>query len=221
MASHDLQEPLRKVTSFVQLLQQRYEGNLDERADQYIAFAVDGASRMQQLISDLLAFSRVGRDTDRFEVLPMADCLRGALDNLETAMAECSARVDVAVLPDVWGDRALLISLWQNLIANSVKFHAEDAAAEILIDVVLSPDKQTWQFSIADNGIGIEPRFAEKIFLIFQRLHGRNSYPGTGIGLALCQKIVDFHGGRIWLDTTYRDGTRICFTFPVVGTEAA
>ena len=221
VASHDLQEPLRKVTSFVQLLQQRYEGNLDERADQYIAFAVDGASRMQQLISDLLAFSRVGRDTDRFEVLPMADCLRGALDNLETAMAECSARVDVAVLPDVWGDRALLISLWQNLIANSVKFHAEDAAAEILIDVVLSPDKQTWQFSIADNGIGIEPRFAEKIFLIFQRLHGRNSYPGTGIGLALCQKIVDFHGGRIWLDTTYRDGTRICFTFPVVGTEAA
>jgi hypothetical protein len=219
VASHDLQEPLRKVTSFVQLLQQRYEGNLDERADQYIAFAVDGATRMQQLISDLLAFSRVGRDTERFEVVPMADCLRAALDNLEPSMTECSARVDVALLPDVWGDRALLISLWQNLIANAVKFHAEDAAAEILIDAVLDPEQREWQFSIADNGIGIEPRFAEKIFLIFQRLHGRNRYPGTGIGLALCQKIVDFHGGRIWLDTTYQGGARICFTLPVVGTE--
>ncbi len=219
VASHDLQEPLRKVTSFVQLLQQRYEGHLDERADQYIAFAVDGATRMQQLISDLLAFSRVGRDTDRFEVVPMADCLRGALDNMESAMAECAARVDVALLPDVCGDRALLISLWQNLIANSVKFHEPDAAAEIVIDVVLGPNQQEWQFSVADNGIGIEPRFAEKIFVIFQRLHGRDSYPGTGIGLALCQKIVDFHGGRIWLDTSNRDGTRICFTLPVVGTE--
>ena len=129
VASHDLQEPLRKVTSFVQLLQQRYEGNLDDRADQYIGFAVDGATRMQQLISDLLAFSRVGRNTDRFEVVSMADCLRGALDNLEPAMTECAALVDVAHLPDVYGDQALLISLWQNLIANSIKFHTDNAAA--------------------------------------------------------------------------------------------
>ncbi len=220
MASHDLQEPLRKVTSFVQLLQQRYEGQLDERADQYIAFAVDGATRMQQLISDLLAFSRVGRDTERFEVVPMADCLRAALDNLEPSIDRVRRPAcDVALLPDVCGDRALLISLWQNLIANSVKFHAEDAAAEILIDAVLDPDQREWQFSVADNGIGIEPRFAEKIFVIFQRLHGRDRYPGTGIGLALCQKIVDFHGGRIWLDTTYQGGARICFTLPVVGRE--
>jgi light-regulated signal transduction histidine kinase (bacteriophytochrome) len=217
VASHDLQEPLRKVTSFVQLLQQRYEGQLDERADQYIEFAVDGARRMQQLISDLLAFSRVGRNTDRFEVLPMADCVTDALDNLEPAMVECTAQVDLGHLPDVYGDRALLVSLWQNLIANSVKFHSEAAAAEIVIDASLGRGEREWHFSIADNGIGIEPRFAEKIFLIFQRLHGRDAYPGTGIGLALCQKIVEFHGGRIWLDTTYGEGTRICFTLPVVG----
>ena len=221
VASHDLQEPLRKVTSFVQLLQQRYEGNLDDRADQYIGFAVDGATRMQQLISDLLAFSRVGRNTDRFEVVSMADCLRGALDNLEPAMTECAALVDVAHLPDVYGDQALLISLWQNLIANSIKFHTDNAAAEIVIDAALGPEPGERLFSITDNGIGIEPRFAEKIFVIFQRLHGRDSYPGTGIGLALCQKIVNFHGGRIWLDTTFQDGTRICFTLPVVEQSAA
>jgi light-regulated signal transduction histidine kinase (bacteriophytochrome) len=176
---------------------------------------------MQLLISDLLAFSRVGRDTDRFEVLPMLDCLRGALQNLEPSMTECDARVDVSHLPDVWGDRALLISLWQNLVSNSVKFHTQGAPAEMWIDAELEPGQHEWLFSIADNGIGIEPRFAEKIFIIFQRLHGRDSYPGTGIGLALCQKIVDFHGGRIWLDTSYHHGTRICFTLPVTAEGAA
>jgi signal transduction histidine kinase len=220
VASHDLQEPLRKVTSFVQLLQQRYQGQLDDRADQYIEFAVDGALRMQQLISDLLAFSRVGRDTDRFEVVPMTDCVRHALENLESAMIDGGAHADVGRLPDIWGDRALLTSLWQNLIANSVKFHSEGAAPEVSIDAELRSERHEWQFSITDNGIGIEPRFAERVFVIFQRLHGRDSYPGTGIGLALCEKIVDFHGGRIWLDTTYRDGTRICFTLPVLETES-
>ncbi|HTU38376.1 MAG TPA: ATP-binding protein, partial [Acidimicrobiales bacterium] len=219
VASHDLQEPLRKVTSFVRLLQQRYEGQLDERADQYIGFAVDGASRMQQLISDLLAFSRVGRDTDRFEMLPMAECVQAAIDNLEPAIAECGASIEVGRLPAAWGDRALLVSLWQNLVANSVKFHS-DASPVVKIEAAREGEHE-WRYSVSDNGIGIEPRFAEKIFVIFQRLHGRDSYPGTGIGLALCQKIVDFHGGRIWLDTTHQNGTRICFTLPVVGTEGA
>lgn len=213
VASHDLQEPLRKVTSFVRLLQQRYEGRLDERADQYIEFSVDGATRMQQLISDLLAFSQVGRDTDRFEIIPMGQCVDAALENLETPLAETGARVDVSDLPDVRGDHALLVSLWQNLIGNSIKFRSE-RSPEIRIDVE-SAEAQ-WCFSVTDNGIGIEPRFAEKVFVIFQRLHGRDRYPRTGIGLALCAKIVDFHGGRIWLDTEQSSGTRICFTLPMV-----
>jgi signal transduction histidine kinase len=219
VASHDLQEPLRKVTSFVQLLEQRYEGQLDERADQYIAFAVDGASRMQQLISDLLAFSRVGRNTDRFERVSMGECVDSAVDNLEPSIAEVGAQVEVGgPLPEVWGDRALLVSLWQNLVSNSIKFHS-DAAPVACIEATLESGGREWRFAISDNGIGIEPRFAEKIFVIFQRLHGRDRYPGTGIGLALCQKIVHFHGGRIWLDPAYQDGTRICFTLPVLETE--
>jgi signal transduction histidine kinase len=216
VASHDLQEPLRKVTSFVRLLQQRYEGQLDERADQYIEFAVDGASRMQQLISDLLAFSRVGRNTDRFEHFPMGECVVAALDNLDASIVETGTHVEVAELPDAWGDRALVVSLWQNLIGNSVKFRSEEAP---LIAIGVEPAGGQWQFSITDNGIGIEPRFADKVFVIFQRLHGRDSYPGTGIGLALCQKIVAFHGGRIWLDTGHQSGTRICFTLPMAATS--
>lgn len=217
VASHDLQEPLRKVTSFVQLLQERYEGQLDERADQYIAFAVDGARRMQQLISDLLSFSRVGRTTDRFEVVEMAECIALALDNLQAPISEVGARLQIPnVLPTVRGDRALLVSLWQNLIVNSLKFHGETPPE---IRIAVRPADHGWEFALADNGIGIEPRFAEKIFVIFQRLHGRDRYPGTGIGLALCQKIVEFHGGQIWLDASYTGGARFCFTLPSVGEE--
>ena len=214
VASHDLQEPLRKVTSFVRLLQQRYEGQLDERADQYIEFTVDGATRMQQLISDLLAFSRVGRDTDSFEVIPLRECVDTAVGNLEVLIDETGALIHVADLPTVQGDRALLTSLWQNLIGNSVKFRSEETPE---VSIAVDASGTQWKFSITDNGIGIEPRFAEKVFVIFQRLHGRDAYPGTGIGLALCSKIVDFHGGRIWLDTDHPSGTRICFTLPVVG----
>jgi len=215
VASHDLQEPLRKVTSFVQRRQQRYPGQLDERADQYIEFTVDGASRMQQLISDLLAFSRVARTTDRFETLPLRVCVDEAVDNLHQALAESGGTVEVAdPLPSVRGDRALLVSLWQNLIANSLKFHST-SPPEVRIDVLRVGHE--WLFRTTDNGIGVEPRFAEKVFVIFQRLHGRDRYPGTGIGLALCQKIVNFHGGRMWLDTSYQGGgARFCFTLPVV-----
>jgi signal transduction histidine kinase len=213
VASHDLQEPLRKVTSFVRLLQQRYGGRLDERADQYIEFTVDGATRMQQLISDLLAFSRVGRDTDRFELVPMRACVDAALENLEAPLAESGAQVEVADLPDVSGDAVLLVSLWQNLLGNSIKFRSGQVPE---IHIGAESDGTQLRFSITDNGIGIEPRFADKVFVIFQRLHGRDDYPGTGIGLALCAKIVDFHGGRIWLDTEHRNGTRICFTLPMV-----
>ncbi len=211
VASHDLQEPLRKVTSFVQLLQQRYEGQLDDRADQYIAFAVDGASRMQHLINDLLTFSRVGRTTEQFQDVPMAVCLEAAMENLASAVEESQATVEFGALPTVRCAPGLIGSLWQNLISNSIKFHSEEPP-RIVIESAQEGDE--WIFTVSDNGIGIEPRFSDRIFVIFQRLHGRNEYEGTGIGLALCMKIVEFHDGRMWLDTAPRAGTRICFSLP-------
>lgn len=211
VASHDLQEPLRKVISFVQLLQQRYSGQLDERADQYIDFAVDGAKRMQGLINDLLKFSRVGRSVEGFDDVELTLCLESALANLSSVIEESGATVTFGSLPLVSGDAGLLTSMWQNLVANSVKFRGEDPPV-VLIEVTSAETE--WLFSVTDNGIGIEPRFSEKIFVIFQRLHGRDAYGGTGIGLALCKKIVEFHGGRIWLDTEQQPGARLCFTLP-------
>jgi len=216
VASHDLQEPLRKVTSFVQLLQQRYQGQLDERADQYIEFAVDGAKRMQVLINDLLAFSRVGRSTGDREEVELGSCLTAALHNLRAVIEETAAVIDVGVLPTVRGNPTLLVSLWQNLVGNALKFRS-DERPEIRIQAVRS--EADWLCSVTDNGIGIEPRFSDKIFVLFQRLHSREAYAGTGIGLALCKKIVEFHGGRIWLDQSHRPGTRLCFTLPVPDAE--
>jgi signal transduction histidine kinase len=216
VASHDLQEPLRKVTSFVQLLQQRYGGQLDDRADQYIGFAVDGASRMQGLINDLLAFSRVGRSTDEFTQVQTSVSLERALENLGSALEAVKAEVVYTDLPVVWGDATLITSLWQNLIGNSIKFRSVETPRITIESIV---EEQEWVFCVADNGIGIEPRFSEKVFVIFQRLHGREAFEGTGIGLALCRKIVEFHGGRMWLDTTTHQGTRICFTLPIATTK--
>ena len=213
VASHDLQEPLRKVTSFCQLLQQRYAGQLDERADQYIEFAVDGAKRMQVLITDLLIFSRIGRTTEHFEPVSLQACLELAERNLAERIDETGADVEViGDLPTVNGDRALLISLLQNLVGNAIKFHSE---ARPLVRLSASHEDGDWVMTVEDNGIGIEPRFAEKIFVIFQRLHGRDAYGGTGIGLAICKKIVEFHGGSIWLDVDYHPGARFRFTLPV------
>jgi signal transduction histidine kinase len=211
VASHDLQEPLRKVTSFVQLLHDRYHAQLDARADQYLDFAVDGAKRMQRLINDLLAFSRVGRTTDQFVPVALGDTVRVALHNLSTAVEESDATVEVGSLPVVDGDAMLLIELWQNLIGNSVKFRSE---APPLVRVAAVRGVNDWTCSVTDNGIGIEPRFAEKVFVIFQRLHSREVYAGTGIGLALCRKIVEFHGGHMWVDVAHHPGSRICFSLP-------
>jgi hypothetical protein len=216
VASHDLQEPLRKVTSFVQLLQQRYQGQLDERADQYIEFAVDGAKRMQVLINDLLAFSRVGRTTEGLEEVDLGESVSAALHNLREVVEETEAVIEVGPLPMVWGNPSLLVSLWQNLVGNALKFRTDDSPL-ITLDAVRSDAE--WVCSVTDNGIGIEPRFGEKIFVLFQRLHSRDAYAGTGIGLALCKKIVEFHGGRIWLDETHSSGTRLCFTLPVLESE--
>jgi light-regulated signal transduction histidine kinase (bacteriophytochrome) len=212
VASHDLQEPLRKVTSFCQLLQQRYQDQLDDRGSQYIEFAVDGAKRMQGLINDLLAFSRVGRTTEHFAAVDLGTCVAAAVKSLGTAIEESGATVTANSLPVVTCDSGLLTSVFQNLIGNAIKFRA-DAAPEVRIEAVR--DGSFWLFSVTDNGIGIEPRFAERVFVIFQRLHSRETYAGTGIGLALCRKIIEFHGGTIWLDTDRFPGTRIWFTLPV------
>ena len=201
VASHDLQEPLRKVASFCQLLERRYAGQLDERANQYIHFAVDGARRMQQLINDLLDFSRVGRlSSSPVGEVDTGACLRAALTNVETARIETGATVDVqSAMPVVPGEAPLLTQLFQNLISNAIKFRAEEPLV-IQIGAVRGGDD--WEFWCADNGIGIPAEYADRVFLIFQRLHPKEVYEGTGIGLAMCRKIVEYHGGRIWVDAT-------------------
>jgi signal transduction histidine kinase len=217
VASHDLQEPLRKVASFCQLLEKRYGDRLDERGTQYIAFAVDGAKRMQILINDLLTFSRVGRLNDARVPVPLDTALDKALANLATAIEESHARVERPErLPEITGDPTLLVMLWQNLVGNAVKFRHPDRPPVVRITCEPDPDggddAPAWRLCVSDNGIGIPEEFAEKVFVIFQRLHGRDAYSGTGIGLALCKKIVEFHGGRIWIDTAHTGGTRFCFT---------
>ncbi|UGT67060.1 CHASE3 domain-containing protein [Nocardia gipuzkoensis] len=213
VASHDLQEPLRKVAAFCQLLEKRYGDQLDERGKQYIDFAVDGAKRMQVLINDLLAFSRVGRITDRNVPIGLTQTLDKALTNLSSAIDDTGALVRRPdELPEIIGDPTLLTMLWQNLIANAVKFREPDRSPEIEIACELAEHGSGWLLSVSDNGIGIAPEFAEKVFVIFQRLHNREEYSGTGIGLAVCKKIVEYHGGRIWIDTEYTAGTRFCFT---------
>jgi signal transduction histidine kinase len=212
VASHDLQEPLRKVASFCQLLQRRYVGQLDERADQYIQFAVDGAKRMQVLIDDLLAFSRVGRVEREPAIISTASALSAARVNLTAEIRESGAVIEAADLPVVRAEFSLITSLFQNLVGNAIKFRGEKPPR---IVVTARRQDEFWLFTVADNGIGVEPEYADRIFVIFQRLHDRASYSGTGIGLAMCRKIVEYYGGRIWLETTVSSGAAFCFTLPV------
>lgn len=214
VASHDLQEPLRKVASFTQLLQKRYGGQMDERADQYIAFAVDGAKRMQQLIQDLLGFSRVGRLGGELADVPLDEALGSALDNLENLVEETGAVITYDALPVVRGERPLLVQLLQNLVGNAIKFRDPDRTPEVRITARRVAD--SWELECRDNGIGIDPQYAERVFVIFQRLHPKDVYEGTGIGLALCKKIVEYHGGRIWLGDADGPGTSIRWTLPAV-----
>lgn len=212
VASHDLQEPLRKVASFCQLLQRRYVGQLDARADQYIEFAVDGAKRMQALIDDLLAFSRVGRAEREPVLVSCATALSQARMNLASEIRRTGATVDATELPSVRAEMSLITSLFQNLISNAVKFHGEK---QPVVQVAAERADDYWLFSVADNGIGVEPEYSDRIFAIFQRLHDRSAYAGTGIGLAMCRKIVEHYGGKIWLDTSFRVGAKFYFTLPV------
>ncbi len=216
VASHDLQEPLRKVASFCQALERRYHGQLDERADQYIEFAVDGAKRMQVLINDLLAFSRVGRSGRGVKPVDLGEVLVEAQSSLSRTLNETGASVEAEGLPIVRGERTLLVSLFANLIGNAVKFRAAEAP---VVRLEAHRDGDEWQFSCTDNGIGVDPEYAERIFVIFQRLHTKEAYPGTGIGLAMCRKIVEYHGGRMWLDTSHSPGATFRFTLPIAKEE--
>ena len=213
VASHDLQEPLRKVASFCQLLQRRYSGQLDERADQYIAFAVDGAQRMQRLINDLLAFSRIGRITAGFTDVDLNRVLEQVSSQLELRAGD-DAEITWADLPTVEGEETLLTTLFVNLIGNALKFRRPEVAP--VVRVTAEGDEKEWRINVRDNGIGIETEFADKVFVIFQRLHARDAYEGTGIGLAIVKKIVEYHGGRIWLDLEVTEGTSIWFSLPVL-----
>ena len=217
VASHDLQEPLRKVASFCQLLQRRYGGKLDERADQYIAFAVDGAQRMQQLINDLLAFSRVGRTTDSFRPVDLGAVAAAAAEQLERARNEVGGEIVLGALPTVPGDPGLLQALLANLIGNGLKFHRKGVPPVVRVEA--QRDGAAWAITVVDNGIGIEPEYGDKVFVIFQRLHGRDAYSGTGIGLALAKKIVEFHQGHIELRPGDGPGTTIRFTLPALPEE--
>ncbi|MCG5460606.1 CHASE3 domain-containing protein [Micromonospora sp. MED01] len=219
VASHDLQEPLRKVASFCQLLQRRYAGQLDERADQYIAFAVDGAQRMQRLINDLLAFSRIGRLTTGFVEVDLNKVMGDVAGQTEAARQYADAELTWTDLPVISGEEPLLTNLLANLVSNSIKFRRPDVPSKVHVSARLVGAE--WEITCQDNGIGIEPEFADKIFVIFQRLHSKDAYPGTGIGLAIVKKIVEYHGGRVWVDTDVPEGTAIRFTLPALPEDVA
>jgi light-regulated signal transduction histidine kinase (bacteriophytochrome) len=214
VASHDLQEPLRMVSSYVQLLARRYKDRLDADANDFIDYAVDGANRMQQLINDLLTYSRIGTIKKDFKSTDCEALLAQVLENLQVAITESNALIEHEPLPTITCDGMKIGQVFQNLINNAIKFcnlhppHIRISAEE---------QDDAWIFSVRDNGIGIDPKYAERIFLIFQRLHDRNTYPGTGIGLSICKKIVERHGGRIWVASHPGEGSTFYFSIPKGG----
>jgi len=216
VASHDLQEPLNQVANYVQLLEMRYQDELDEDAKEFITFAVEGVSLMQTLIDDVLAYSKVDMQGVEFQLTQVETALNKALNNLRTRIAESGASITYEALPTVMADSTQLMQLFQNLIANAIKFRSEKPPE---IHVGASRLEDAWLFSVQDNGIGLDPRFAERIFVIFQRLHTRDEYPGTGMGLAICKKIVECHRGRIWVESELGNGATFYFTIPVGGRE--
>jgi PAS domain S-box-containing protein len=211
VASHDLQEPLRMVSSYVQLLARRYQGKLDSNADEFIAFAVDGAKRMQNLINDLLAYSRVGTRGNELNPVSTESLLAEAMSNLQMTIEESRARITHDPLPMVRADPIQLVMVFQNLLGNAIKFRGSDPPC---VHISARQEGSEWVFSVRDNGIGIDPKFEERIFVIFQRLHNRELYPGTGIGLSICKRIVQRHGGRIWVESELGKGATFYFTLP-------
>jgi PAS domain S-box-containing protein len=211
IASHDLQEPLRMVASYTQLLARRYRGKLDEDADEFIGYAVNGANRMQQLIRDLLEYSRVGTRGGAFVPVDCAELVATVIGDLGAAIEEANATVAYGSLPTVSADWSQLRQLFQNLVENALKYRS-DAPPTVQIDA--SQEGDAWHFVVRDNGIGIAPEYADRIFVIFQRLHTQAEYPGTGIGLAVCKRIVERHGGRIWVESAAGEGAAFHFTLP-------
>ena len=212
ISSHDLQEPLRMITSYLQLLQRRYQGHLDDKADRYIHFAVDGASRMQNLIKDLLEYSRVGTENKEPESIDCEFLLNKVLSDIKAVIKENNATVSHDTLPKVMADSIQIIQVFQNLILNGIKFHGEQAPK---IHIAAGKRANEWVFSVQDNGIGIDPQYSERIFEIFKRLHTREQFSGTGIGLAICKKIIERHGGRIWVESELGKGSTFYFTLPI------
>jgi light-regulated signal transduction histidine kinase (bacteriophytochrome) len=209
VASHDLQEPLRMVSSYTQLLALRLGDQLDDKSQKFINYAVDGAVRMQQLIQDLLLFSRVTTRGGTFDTVDSHSALGFAVRNLQQAIHESGALVVNDDLPQVIADQTQLVQVLQNLIGNAIKFRGEEQPR---IRVTAQEDDHRWLFSVKDNGIGIDAQYKDKVFVIFQRLHTRVEYPGTGIGLALCQRIVQRHGGEIWVESKPGEGSTFFFT---------
>jgi len=212
VASHDLQEPLRMVVSYLQLLQRKYQGKLDSKADKYIYFAVDGASRMQVLINDLLEFSRVTTKANEFEPTNCKSIMDQVLSDLEIFIRENRASISYGPLPVVMADPVQFAQVFQNLISNAIKFRSEEAP-----QIKISAEKRAdhWLFSVKDNGIGIDPKYSDRIFEVFKRLHKREEYPGTGIGLSICKKIIERHEGQIWVESEAGKGSTFCFTLPI------
>ena len=212
VASHDLQEPLRMVGSFTQLLAKRYQGKLGPDADDFIGYVVEGAVRMQQLINDLLTYSRVGRTGKAFTPTDCSEVVASVCANLRKSIEDSGAAVTTDPLPTVPAEPSQVLQLFQNLIGNAIKFHKDDEPPQVHVGARRQGDE--WLFWVRDNGIGIEPQCAQRIFLVFQRLHNRKEYPGTGIGLAICKKVVERHGGRIWVESEPGRGSVFYFTLP-------
>jgi signal transduction histidine kinase len=213
VASHDLQEPLRMVAAYTQLLAEKYRGRLDEQADKYIAYAVDGATRMQTLIQDLLRFSRAGRGEPNLQNADCSKVVEQALAHLFAAIRESGALVECTSLPRLVADGSQLVQVFQNLIGNAIKFHGEQKP---VVRITAERDGNDWMFTVADNGIGMAPEHIPDIFVIFKRLHTRTEYAGNGIGLSICKKIVERHGGKIWVESTPGKGSEFRFTLPAL-----
>jgi len=211
ITSHDLQEPLVTISGFVKLLKRRYHGKLDAKADEFIDFTIEGTSRMEKLLRDLLEYSRIGSKKKPYRELALGSLLDQALQNLKSNIDASGAEVKAHDLPSIWVDDTLMIQLFQNLVGNAIKFSGNKAP---VIEIFSKKREKDWVISIRDNGIGIDPQYADQIFIIFNRLHQENEYLGTGLGLAICKKIMERHEGNIWVDSVPGKGSTFSFSLP-------
>lgn len=219
IASHDLQEPLRVVSGYTQLIKRRYAGQLDAEAEEYIDFTVEGVKRMQALINDLLAYARLTTRGREFKSTDLAKLTKQVLLYLAPVIDEASATIEVGSLPTVMGDASQLTQVIQNLLSNALKFRSTERP--VTIKILAERKSEDWVISVEDNGIGIAPEYKDRIFVAFQRLHTRDHYPGNGIGLAICKKVIERHHGRIWVEPAPRHGTVFYFTLPALGSTGS